>query len=39
MRKQRTLDIARKHFKIPSNSDNVGDAVGLALYCTKTLTR
>lgn len=39
IRKQRTLDIAKQHFQIPSNSDNVGDAVGLALYCTKTLTR
>lgn len=39
MRKARTLDIARKHFSIPSNSDNVGDAVGLALYVCKTLTR
>jgi len=39
IRKQRTLDIARQHFNIPSNSDNVGDAVGLALYCSKTLTR
>lgn len=39
MRKARTLDIARKHFKIPSDSDNVGDAVGLALYVSQTLTR
>lgn len=39
IRKQRTLDIARKHFKIPSDSDNIGDAVGLALYVTETLTR
>jgi Holliday junction resolvasome RuvABC endonuclease subunit len=39
MRKQRTLDIAKKYFKIPSDSDNVGDAVGLALYCSEALTR
>lgn len=35
MRKERTLDIARNHFYIPSNSDNVGDAVGIALFVTK----
>lgn len=39
IRKQRTLDIARQYFDIPSNSDNIGDAVGLALYVSKTLTR
>lgn len=39
MRKQRTLDIARQHFTIPSNSDNVGDAVGLALFASGSLTR
>lgn len=39
IRKQRTLDIARKHFAIPSDSDNVGDAVGLALFCNEVLTR
>ena len=39
MRKERTLDIARAHFRIDSDSDNVGDAVGLALYVSKTLTR
>jgi Holliday junction resolvasome RuvABC endonuclease subunit len=38
IRKQRTLDIAKKHFSIPSNSDNVGDAVGLALFVSRTLT-
>lgn len=31
MRKHRTLDIARQHFNISSGSDNVGDAVGVAL--------
>lgn len=31
IRKQRTLDIARKHFDISTDSDNVGDAVGVAL--------
>src|SRR5688500_6153416 len=37
-RKQRTLKIARKYFDIPGDSDNVGDAVGIALFC-QTLTR
>lgn len=39
MRKQRTLDIAKQYFNIPSNSDNVGDAVGLALFCQKKFVR
>lgn len=39
MRKARTLAIARQYFSIPSDSDNVGDAVGLALYASQTLTR
>lgn len=39
IRKARTLDIARRYFTIPSDSDNVGDAVGIALFTTKTLTR
>lgn len=39
IRKGRTMDIARNHFNIPSNSDNIGDAVGIALYVSKTLTR
>jgi hypothetical protein len=39
IRKQRTLDIARGYFDIPSDSDNIGDAVGLALHVTRTLTR
>jgi Holliday junction resolvasome RuvABC endonuclease subunit len=39
IRKARTLEIAREHFAIETDSDNVGDAVGLALYATKTLTR
>lgn len=38
IRKARTLEIARKHFKIPTDSDNIGDAVGLALFA-KTLTK
>lgn len=38
IRKQRTLDIAQRYFAIPSNSDNIGDAVGIALFC-QTLTR
>lgn len=39
MRKQRTLDIAKGFFTIPGDSDNVGDAVGLALYTSRVLTR
>lgn len=39
IRKARTLEIARQYFDIPSGSDNVGDAVGLALFVGKTLTR
>lgn len=39
IRKARTLAIARQYFKIADNSDNIGDAVGIALYASKTLTR
>lgn len=39
MRKQRTLDFARKYFNIESGSDNVGDAVGIAYYTHEQLTR
>lgn len=39
IRKQRTLDIAREFFVIPGDSDNVGDAVGLALHVSRALTR
>ena len=39
MRKQRTLDFAKQYFQIPGNSDNVGDAVGVAYYTSKELTR
>jgi len=39
MRKQRTLDIAREFFVIPGDSDNVGDAVGIALFVSRRLTR
>jgi Holliday junction resolvasome RuvABC endonuclease subunit len=39
MRKQRTLDFAKQYFQIPSDSDNIGDAVGVAYYAAKTLTR
>jgi Holliday junction resolvasome RuvABC endonuclease subunit len=39
LRKQRTLDIARGYFEIADGSDNVGDAVGIALYTAQTLTR
>ena len=36
LRKERTLQIARSHFDISGGSDNVGDAVGIALYVSKT---
>ena len=39
MRKARTLEFARKFFKIESGSDNVGDAVGIAYYTSEQLTR
>lgn len=39
IRKQRTLDFARQYFQIDSNSDNVGDAVGIAWYVDNHLTR
>lgn len=39
MRKQRSLDFAKTYFKIDSNSDNVGDAVGIAYYAANKLTR
>jgi Holliday junction resolvasome RuvABC endonuclease subunit len=38
IRKQRTLDIARNYFTISDGSDNVGDAVGIALFVSKNLT-
>jgi Holliday junction resolvasome RuvABC endonuclease subunit len=39
IRKARTLAIARDYFKIEDGSDNVGDAVGIALFSTRQLTR
>lgn len=39
IRKQRTLDKARQWFEIKSNSDNVGDAVGIAWYASTVLTK
>lgn len=39
IRKARTLAIARDYFKIEDGSDNVGDAVGIALHSSRTLTR
>lgn len=39
IRKQRTLDFAKQYFKIPGDSDNVGDAVGIAYYVSKELTK
>ena len=39
MRKQRSLDFAKTYFTIDSNSDNVGDAVGIAYYAANKLTR
>lgn len=39
IRKQRTLDIARNYFTVPGDSDNIGDAIGIALFASRTLTR
>lgn len=39
IRKGRTLAIARKYFRIADGSDNVGDAVGIALFVSRNLTR
>jgi len=39
IRKQRTLDIAHSHFPSFGDSNNIGDAVGLALYIGQSLTR
>jgi Holliday junction resolvasome RuvABC endonuclease subunit len=39
IRKQRTLDIAQQYFDIPNDSDNIGDAVGIALFVSRNLTR
>lgn len=39
IRKQRTLDIAKEYFEIADDSDNVGDAVGIALYVSKERVR
>jgi Holliday junction resolvasome RuvABC endonuclease subunit len=39
LRKARTLEFARQYFTIASNSDNVGDAVGVAFYVNEQLTR
>lgn len=39
LRKGRTLDFARQYFTIASDSDNVGDAVGIAYYTNENLTR
>lgn len=38
-RKGRTLEFAQKHFTIGSQSDNIGDAVGVAYYTANHLTR
>lgn len=39
LRKARTLDFAKQYFTIPGDSDNVGDAVGIAYYTSEALTR
>lgn len=39
IRKARTLAIAREYFDIADGSDNVGDAVGIALFTSRVLTR
>lgn len=38
-RKQRTLQFARKYFTIDTDSDNIGDAVGVAWYAANVLTK
>lgn len=38
-RKQRTLVFARQFFTIATGSDNVGDAVGIAYFCSRVLTQ
>lgn len=39
LRKHRTLDFAKQYFSIPTDSDNCGDAVGVARYAVDVLTR
>lgn len=39
MRKARTLRFAKQFFTIADNSDNVGDAVGIAYYTSEILTK
>lgn len=39
LRKRRTLEFAKQYFSIPTDSDNVGDAVGISYYVSKELTR
>lgn len=39
LRKSRTLNFAKQYFQIPGDSDNVGDAVGIAYYTSEQLTR
>ena len=39
IRKQRILEKSREFFKIESNSDNIGDAIGVAFYAANKLTR
>lgn len=39
IRKQRILDKSKEFFSIPSDSDNVGDAVGIAYFTMNKLTR
>jgi Holliday junction resolvasome RuvABC endonuclease subunit len=39
IRKHHILAVAKKYFSIPGDSDNVGDAVGIAWYVTTSLTK
>ena len=39
IRKARILKISRQYFDIAGGSDNVGDAVGIALFASQTLTK
>lgn len=39
LRKERTLEFSRQFFTIPNDSDNIGDAIGVAYYVSKVLTK
>lgn len=39
LRKQRILEKSREYFAVPSNSDNIGDSIGIAWYAMEVLTK